>query len=351
MSGNALHALTLFGALAATIGAGALYLRRVSMPRPPLGTFVASDIAVMGACLVVTPLLYLHLPSLFVGALFGLVFVSAAAMALTPAAGNRIGTVSSLVLGGLVLLFSLRHLGLPHVVCSDLLLAIAVVGVANLWAQSGITAAQVAALAAILTPYDLIATSLTTVTGDLVRHLSSTPFMPMLTVSVRATPIAAGLGDCLILTLWPLVACKAYGRAAGRWGAVIGLAVVGAILGGVLAGWLTGGVPLLTPLGPCIIAQHFFWRARRGRERTTLQWRGSAWPVPADPAAAVFAAVRTAAAMPDRALPWIAVRDGEVVGLADTPGRARRAAREAAGGQVPVVVAVLPRDTQWQGFR
>lgn len=100
MSGSAAHALTLFAALAAIIGAGALYLRRVLMPRPPLGTFVASDIAVMGPCLVAMPLIYLHLPSFVVGALFGLVFVAAAAMALTPAVGNRIGTVVSLVLGG-----------------------------------------------------------------------------------------------------------------------------------------------------------------------------------------------------------------------------------------------------------
>ncbi|MEU4231744.1 hypothetical protein AB0F17_46250 [Nonomuraea sp. NPDC026600] len=270
-----MQGLTLIGIVAAIIGASAVYLRLVVMPRPPVGRFVGSDILIMAAFLIVMPTAYQNLPKWLVALLFGLVFTTAAAAAL----GGRAGTLIALALGVFVLVAHYAGWDAARVISGDLLLAIAVVGVTNMWAQTGMTAAQVTALAAVLAPYDLVATGLTSVTADLLRHLADAPFTPMLAVSTGDSPIAAGLGDCLILALWPLVTTKAYGRAAGWAGAAIGLAVVAVVITGVSLGWTHGGVPVMTLLGPCIIAQHFFWRARLGSERRTWEWRNGVQPV------------------------------------------------------------------------
>lgn len=261
-----MQGLVLMGIVAAIMAASAVYLRRVVMPRPPVGRFVGSDIVIMAAFLIVVPVAYLSLPKVLVGLLFGLVFTAAAATALGSAIGGS-------ALGVFVLVAYVAGWDAARVISGDLLLAIAVVGVANMWAQTGMTAAQVTALAALLAPYDLVATGLTSLTGDLLRHLSDAPFTPMLTVSTGDSPIAAGLGDCLILALWPLVATKAYGRAAGWAGAAIGLAVLAIVITAVSLGWTHGGVPVMTLLGPCIVAQYYLWRARLGRERRTWEWR------------------------------------------------------------------------------
>lgn len=337
------QALTLLAALAAVISLAALYLRRVRMPRPPVGRFVRSDIAVMTVTLVSMPLVYLHLPRVLVACAFGAVFLGACSLALTPVIGGRRSAAVTLALGAFILIAHLAGWLPARIAAGDLLLALAVIGVSNLWAQTGMTAGQVAALAALLAPYDLVATGLTSVTEHLVHHFAGMPLGPMLAVNDGTSPIGAGLGDCLMLTLWPLVAAKAFGRAAGWCGAIIGLSVVSVVLAGAAGGWVHGGVPLLTGLGPCIVAQYAYWRARRGPERRTVDWRGTgAVEPPADPFHGQDAAVALAIAdrHPDGG--WLAVSDGRVVGHAPSPGGARRAAREAGHTAVPVVVAVRP---------
>ncbi|MEU3465748.1 hypothetical protein ABZ721_38155 [Streptomyces sp. NPDC006733] len=342
------QALALVGALCATIAASALYLRRVAMPRPPVGRFTRSDIAVMAVVLMTLPLVYLHLPGTVVGVVFGTVFTAACGTGLAPLTGGRVAAATAVALGALVVASGLARWDPLHIVCGDLLLVLAVIAVTNLWAQTGMTAAQVAALAVVLAPYDLLATGLSSVTADLVRHVSGTPFTPLLTIAGGGSTIAAGLGDCLMLVLWPLVATKAYGRRAGWCGALAGLAVVGVVLHGAVTGWLHGGVPLLTPLGPCIGAQYLFWRSRHGTERRTRQWRGAADPAPAGRPASAWADALAAASRADRrtypAGTWLAVDAGAVVGTGAFPGAARRAGREAGHPGPPVVIAVPPGD-------
>lgn len=334
------QALTLLAALASLIALAALYLRRVRMPRPPVGRFVRSDIAVMALTLVSMPLVYLHLPRLLVAGAFGAVFLGACSLALAPVMGGRRGASVTLALGVFILTAHLAGWVPARIAAGDLLLALAVIGVSNLWAQTGMTAGQVAALAALLAPYDLLATGLTSVTEELVHHFAGMPLGPMLAVDDGSSPIGAGLGDCLMLTLWPLVAAKAFGRAAGRCGAVVGLAVVSVVLAGAVGGWVHGGVPLLTGLGPCVVAQYAYWRTRRGAERRTVDWRGTAAEPLADPFHGQDAAAALAIAdrHPDGG--WLAVSDGRAIGHGPSPGAARRAAREAGHTAVPVVVAV-----------
>lgn len=337
------QALTLLAALAALISLAALYLRRVRMPRPPVGRFVRSDIAVMTATLVSMPFVYLHLPRTLVTCVFGAVFLGACSLLLGPVMGGRRAAAVTLALGGFLLAAHLAGWVPARIATGDVLLALAVTGVANLWAQTGMTAGQVAALAALLAPYDLLATGLTSVTERLVHHFAGMPLGPMLAVNDGSSPIGAGLGDCLMLTLWPLVATKAFGRVAGWCGAVVGLCVMSVVLAGAVTGVVHGGVPLLTGLGPCIVAQYAYWRARCGPERRTVEWRGGSGSPPVDPfdGQDVAAALEVAGQHPDGG--WLAVAGDRVVGHGASPGRARRAAREAGHTALPVVVAAPPQ--------
>ncbi|MFD9789520.1 hypothetical protein ACFWXK_01055 [Streptomyces sp. NPDC059070] len=336
------QALTLLAALAVLIALAALYLRHVRMPRPPVGRFVRSDIAVLTVTLVSMPPIYLHLPRVLTACAFGAVFLGACSMALSPVVGGRRGAAVALALGAVVLAAHLAGWVPLRIAAGDLLLALAVIGVSNLWAQTGMTAGQVAALAGLLAPYDLLATGLTSVTAQLVQHFAGMPLGPMLAVNDGTSPIGAGLGDCLMLALWPLVAAKAFGRAAGWSGAVTGLLVVSVVLAGAVDGRVHGGVPLLTGLGPCIVAQYAYWRIRRGPERRTVDWRGIAVEPPADPFRGQDVAVALALADRHGEAGWLAVVEGRAVGHGPSPGGARRVAREAGYTAIPVVVAVRP---------
>ena len=64
-----------------------------------------------------------------------------------------------------------------------------------------------------------------------------------------------GLGDLLLVGVFPLVMRQAFGRAAGVVAMVTGLAVVAATLTFVATGWGPRTVPLMGPLGPLMVAQ------------------------------------------------------------------------------------------------
>jgi uncharacterized membrane protein SpoIIM required for sporulation len=71
---------TLDATLILMITGSVLYLRRVTMPRPPIGRFTSGDIAVMSVMLIVLPVAYLRLPAVAVSAVFGVVLFTAAQM-------------------------------------------------------------------------------------------------------------------------------------------------------------------------------------------------------------------------------------------------------------------------------
>ncbi|MFJ9770286.1 hypothetical protein ACIRVF_03475 [Kitasatospora sp. NPDC101157] len=329
---GALAALSAVVAVELTVAAR--YLARVRMPRPPVGVYTGGDIAVLCAGVVLAPLLYTALPGAAVSAVFGLVLCLAVQFTLAPllaAAGLRGAPWSwgaSLAGTAATALAALTgHPGAARA-GSDLLIAVAVVGVANLWTQSGLRAGHTAALAAALTCYDLAATTLTDTTARFFEQVHDRPFAPVLALTGGARPVALGLGDLLLLVLFPLVAAKAYGRAAAWCATLAGLLVTSAVSTCFALGVLTTGFPLLTALGPVIVGQHLYWRRRFGRERTTAQWReGRTAPLPPPSGAELTAAL--GAATPDGAPAgtWLALAGGRVLGSGPTPGRARRDAR------------------------
>ena len=330
MNTTALAALTLCAAAAVALALA--YLARVRLTRPPVGVYSAGDVAVVCVGVVLAPLLDLALPTPAVVAVFGVVLGTAVQFTLAPLTGGRWAWLlaAAAVAGTLAL-----H-GRPTAVmaATDLLLLVAVVGVANLWVQSGMRSAHVAALAAVLAGYDLVASTLTSVTVRFAAEVQGRPFAPQLALTRGALPVSLGLGDLLLLVLYPLAAAKAFGRRAALLAAAVGLTVVSTVSLLFATHVLTSGFPLLTALGPLIVAQHLYWAQRQGRERTWAEWRSGAMAAaPPNPATD---ALRTtgSAGLPEGC--WLAVSDGRVVGVGATPGRARRDARRL--GHVPTAV-------------
>ncbi|MEU6442264.1 hypothetical protein [Streptomyces sp. NPDC047046] len=327
------------------------YFARVRMPRPPVGKYEAPDVLVVMAVVMVAPLLYLELPRTAVAVVFGLVLCAALQFTLAPllGGGGGRGGLRAAVLAVLAVAatggLALADRTLAVLVLTDVLLAIAVVGVAAMWAQSGFRSVHAAWFAGLLAVYDLVATALTSVMDRFAAQVMGLPFAPLLAVTRGDPPVALGLGDLLLIVLFPLVAAKAYGRAAALLAGALGVLASSAISVLFATGTLTGAFPLMVVLGPLIVAQHLHWRRRLGRERTTAEWRaGAVAAVPATaPAPALRAALDPLADPADlreragAAVGWVAVVDGEIVGAGPSAGSARRDAARRGAGAVPLV--------------
>ncbi|MGW6240436.1 hypothetical protein [Streptomyces sp. NPDC055094] len=202
-------------AVAAITVAGAVYFARVRMPRPPVGTYELPDVVAMTAVVVAAPLVYLAVPRTAVAVVFGLVLCVALQFTLAPLIGGGRAWLAAAVSVAATAGCAFADLPVAVTALTDVLLAIAVVGVANMWAQSGLRSVHAAWFAGLLCCYDLVATGLTSVMDRFAAQVMGLPFAPLLAVTQDRPPVALGLGDLLLLVLFPLVALKAFGRAAG----------------------------------------------------------------------------------------------------------------------------------------
>ncbi|MGW4403192.1 hypothetical protein ACWEJ6_04140 [Nonomuraea sp. NPDC004702] len=312
----------LYALVALTVALTAAYLGRYVMARPPVGRMVGSDIAVMVAALVVMPFAYLHLPTGVVVSVFGLVVLTLGQLTLAPVLGGRWATAAVLLLCAADIAVHLAGWPAGVLVVNDVLLMLLVVGAVNLWVQAAVTPGQVAALAVALTGYDTLATGLSSLTLDFVQRMQGLPFAPVLATSYGENPSLIGLGDCLMLSLWPAVAVRAYGKAAAWWAAGLEAVLLAVSIAVVLGGGRP--IPLLTALGPLILVQWLYWR----------RWSARRTPAPVRPA------VNRALDVPAGAQEgvWAALDDGgALVGAGATPGQARREARLAGATGTPVV--------------
>jgi hypothetical protein len=320
----------LVGCISLLVAVSALYFHRWELPRPPIGCFRASDIAVMFAMVVLAPLAYLELPPAMVVTIFALILLAAVQLVLAPLLGGRIALAVSIVLCGATA--SAWMLGHPLLttILTDLVLALAVVGVTNLWVQGGLRAAHVAWLAGLLAVYDVIATSLTSVTARLAAELQGMPFAPVFMLTSGRAPVSVGLGDLLLLVLFPLAATKAYGRVAGLVAGLSAVTITAVVTALFWSGLLSTSVPLLTILGPAIVVQYAFWRRLARRERTTRDWRDGVPPIATSPDLLLLLEAALEIPLPEPLAEgvWIAMSKNGVVGTGASPGLARRAARE-----------------------
>jgi hypothetical protein len=237
------------GFTAAAVLAGWGYFRRFRLARPPIGVITLGDVAVMIGATVVVPYLYLGLPLWLVAGLFALGVLGVLYTMGEPVIRARwaIWLVALMLLGadiGTNVRFGATHL--PFLLVNNLVLTLVIVGVANLWAQSGTKARDVAVLAGALAVYDLIATSFLPVTTDLFHHLADMPLTPMLAWGSGSDRLGIGLGDVLL--------------------AIAVLSTVLELLDVRVA------IPVMAVLGPLMILQYCYWMWRQGSERTTWQY-------------------------------------------------------------------------------
>lgn len=273
MQHPALYVVLSFTTAAVIVGWG--YFQRYQLTRPPIGVMTLGDVAVMIGATVIVPYLYLAVPLWLVVGFFALGVLCVLYTVGEPALHARWPIWLLALLLPATDVGTNVHFGAtssPFLLVNDLVLTLVIVGVANLWAQSGSKARDVALLAGALAVYDVIATSFLPVTTDLFHHLAGMPLNPELVWSSGSDRLGIGLGDMLLVTVFPLVMQKAFCPRAGRLAAGFSLTAIAVMSTAIeFSGrWVT--IPLMSALGPLMIAQYCFWRWRRGPERTMWQY-------------------------------------------------------------------------------
>ena len=84
--------------------------------------------------------------------------------------------------------------------------------------------------------------------------------------------MGTGLGDLLLVTVFPLAMRKAFGRSAGIVAMAVGLAAIGTMLALLDLDILHTTLPAMVVIGPLMALQYACWFVYQGRERTTLHY-------------------------------------------------------------------------------
>lgn len=258
-----------------TIALASVYFRRLQVNRPPVGVVNARDVWILLAGIVAIPYLYLALPLEVVATLLAIATIGILLFTFEPVARLWLRLVFAFgaTAADIALALTLGTQSNTFLVVNNAVLAIAVIGIANLWAQSGMRAVHVAAMALGLAVYDLIATLGLPLMTDLIERLNDIPLVPFIGWRAAGDEFLLGFGDLLLLALFPLVIRKAFGRRA----AAIALAVTSLVLIVLLAavdfGLLGRIVPAMVVLGPVMAALCLVWLRRQGRERTSREYR------------------------------------------------------------------------------
>ncbi len=253
------------------------YFRRYRITRPPIGVVNLSDVTFLIVGIVLVPYLYLYLPRYLVAGLLLVGMLSALYFTAEPVlrAPWAVWLNTLLLAGGDIAAaqWAGATSGLFFAI-NNVVLLVVVIGIANLWAQSGMKARDAAILAGALVVYDFIATSRMTLTSDLLQHLSGGPFVPQVVwlVNDEGRWLAIGLGDLLLATVFPLVMHKAFGPRAAGGAMICALGAIGVLLALAVAGVLGDGFPAMVVLGPLMILQYLVWLRRRGQERAMWQY-------------------------------------------------------------------------------
>ena len=142
---------------------GWVYFRRYRITRPPIGVIDLGDVAFMVGGIILVPYLYLWLPFWLVLALLVLGTLGILLLVLEPVVTHRPGRWAlalGLTAADVALALTAGVGSNAYFAVNNLVLLLTVLGVTNLWAQSGMRARDAALLGGFLAVYDLLATSL-----------------------------------------------------------------------------------------------------------------------------------------------------------------------------------------------
>jgi hypothetical protein len=251
------------------------YFRRYQVTRPPIGVFNGRDVVVLLAAIVLIPYLYLALPLGVVTVLLVLTTLGILYFTCEPVV-RRPRLLAAIVVAAVAADVSIALVAgtanNTFLAVNNVVLVVVVVGVANLWAQSGMKARHVAAMAAALAVYDFIATSQLTLMTDLMNRLSESPLPPFIGWREGDGALGIGLGDLLLAGVFPLVMRKAFGTRAAATALAVAVTVIVCVLALVQLEVIDFALPVMVILGPLMVAQYALTRRRHGTERTTFQY-------------------------------------------------------------------------------
>jgi hypothetical protein len=263
------------GHAAGTVLLSWCYFRWYRVTRPPLGVFNLRDVAIMVVSIVLVPYLYLALPTWLVVGLVVVGVLSVLYLVWEPVLRARWGiwlATLGLAVADVGAMHAYGAVSTPFFVINNVVLVLSTVGVANLWAQSGMKARDAAVLGAALAFYDFVATTQLSLMTDLVARLAELPFPPLVAWQLdgHGQWLGIGMGDLMLASVFPLVMRKAFGRAAGLTALAVSLGALAAVLAPF--GWSVEAFPVMIVLGPLMVAQYAGWAHRQGTERTTWQY-------------------------------------------------------------------------------
>jgi hypothetical protein len=345
-----INAIVVIILIAASVSIAFAYLARLQMERPPVGRYNGKDILVMALLVVLLPPIYLRLPVLAVGIILGGVFLGVLRITLSPLLSKGALPIAVLLVGADAALGLIGQAsdGWAFSVVNNFLVVVAAVGVCNLYVQNGMSARDVALFGIGLAVYDYVATVAFPTMLELFETLRRLPFAPLLLWGRGTEAAPLGLGDLIMLTLWALVAWKAFGLRAGWYSALAGLAGISLIYFLAARGLNLAGGAAMALLGPTMGLQYLLFRHLYGDERTVTAFRRQVEVEAASSHGtddqAVPSALRWHQGLADQErVPYsrlhVALNGGRVVGVGPSAGEARQQARRS-DPAIPVVVYV-----------
>jgi hypothetical protein len=261
-----------------------LYLRKVRLERPPIGTFNGRDIGILFSFLILLPLLYVVLPQWGLTGFLVLTFTGSLSIGYRPLLNPTALWLGIGLLIGLNIWMTRTLLGTVlgwqiYWVENSIVVVLGAIAVANLYVQGGMRLRHVAWFALGLAVYDVIFTLKWPVTNKLAERFLGFPLDPSVAFRMGVYNASIGIGDLLVYALFVLACYKAYGMMAGRIALAI-TAVFGATLPAlaplVSEAFLDARTDLIVPaqtiFGPIAFLCYLLMRRRWGPERTVAQF-------------------------------------------------------------------------------
>jgi hypothetical protein len=266
-----LSLFVIFGSNMLMLVLGLAYLRRYRVTRPPIGVFNRTDVLSAVLIIVLAHLLYVILPLWAAAGLFALAVLSALYCTLEPLFRQHlfawllsVGLIAGDVAAALFFGVSNDR----FLLVNDLVMLLVIIGVSNLWIQSGLKASDAVLFSLLLAIFDLFATALSPLMFDLFARLQNAPLTPALAWASNGAVLGGGLGDFLLVTVFTLAMEKAYGRAASIISMLLSLLVIAVLL------LIDQPWPGMIFLAPLMLGQYLFWRRWYPYERTMQCYPG-----------------------------------------------------------------------------
>ncbi|MFL6137750.1 MAG: hypothetical protein ACJ74O_08130 [Frankiaceae bacterium] len=265
-----------------------LYLRRVRLERPTIGTFNRRDLVTLFGFIVVLPFLYVVLPQWLLTSALVITFCGALSIGARPLLSPTRTWLALGVLIGLNIWMARTLLGTvvgwqAYWLETDVIVILAAVCAANLYVQGGMRLKHVAWFALILAGYDAVFTLKWPVTNHLAERFLGFPLDPSVGFRMGVYNASIGVGDLLVYSLFMVAAYKAYGRVAAQvsMGIIIVFGAVVPAMAPLLFRVLIDArtdlvVPAQAAFGPVAFLCYRLLKHRYGQERTMAAFLASA---------------------------------------------------------------------------